>query len=238
MTMYPRIHGILSKDFNNGCLPRSDIKGLYNFEDSNDLGWPTISDNYLTNVNGVTQTTGKLGNGIEVVEANSSYMTINEAPTEFSNGQGDFTVSIWFYPYTVDDSNGLVGVYGTGGTFSEWLLYHPSSSKDALFAIVTDVAFYSVATGDASTPNQWYLFVGGIEGTDIFVSLNGGAKVTAPYTGTPIVGTPGVNKSPFSIGQSAGIYSDGVIDQVALYNKALSNTEIACVYNAGAGTRL
>ena len=87
------------------------------------------------------------------------------------------------------------------------------------------------------TPGRWY---------HIAYSFDGPTKQQALYVDTALVaigvGTknPGYDTSPFLLGcdLAGGGYAYpllGRIDEAALYNRALSASEIAAVYTAGAG---
>jgi len=80
---------------------------------------------------------------------------------------------------------------------------------------------------------QWVHIVTGYNGTNVFGYKNG-VKVLDQYIGK----TPMTNNQPLYIGTDTlmgGRYLDGIIDEVAIYNRALTQSEVTAHYNGGTG---
>jgi hypothetical protein len=101
------------------------------------------------------------------------------------------------------------------------------------------VVFYASGTTNlslmASTRNvndgQWHHVAGVYDGTNISLYVDGTLDVSQPDTGSILQ-----NNQPVEIGQIAGAAGDifnGLIDEVSIYHRALSASEIAAIYNAG-----
>ena len=78
---------------------------------------------------------------------------------------------------------------------------------------------------------QWYHYVGVYDGSNVMAYLNGVLVQSNPYVGGSIAAS-GID---VSIGRNAstGDYFDGAIDDVRIYNRALSATEVAKLYQSG-----
>jgi len=97
---------------------------------------------------------------------------------------------------------------------------------------------YYAATGSAVSANQWYHVVG-------VWNRNGGVKNLRIYVNGSLAGTATVNADMDAntvyviIGRlyypTVNQYFNGLIDDVRIYNRVLSDTEITALYNEGAG---
>jgi hypothetical protein len=76
--------------------------------------------------------------------------------------------------------------------------------------------------------NQWYHLAVVRSGTT-FTILTDGVAAGVDSTSIPI---PNVN-APLIISQAEGFFFNGRLDEVSIYDRALSATEIASIYNAG-----
>lgn len=172
---------------------------------------------------------GTLTNGASVVNQRSGraldfangtdYVAISNTPLT-----GTFSVSMWFSRRTIGggDGNCLLGNTGSGGTLLPYVqasnyLIRTDGSASQSYALPTLVAInHVVVTRDQS--NNVRVFTSGIESTS-------GAK--------SISGTFTINM----IGryQVQGYGLDGVMDDIRIYNRALSPQEIINNFNATRG---
>ena len=65
----------------------------------------------------------------------------------------------------------------------------------------------------------------------MYLYVNGVQKAS----GTPD-SVPREGSFPLLIGKGSTLYLDGMIDEAAIWNTALSSTDISSLYNSGAGT--
>jgi len=89
----------------------------------------------------------------------------------------------------------------------------------------------------AITSGVWHhVAVTLVSGGDVNFYLDGVPAGTFPQQGTFGI----TNSQPVRIGTRADGYSyfNGLIDELSIYNRALSSTEIASIYNAGSGGKL
>ena len=80
--------------------------------------------------------------------------------------------------------------------------------------------------------NEWSHVAGVYDGTNIYLYING-----VQYSKAPATGTEAVNYSGVRIGHISWIaaprYFNGIIDEVAIFNTALSTEDIQKVMNKG-----
>ena len=138
------------------------------------------------------------------------------------------TVSAWFRQ-TVASQNGVISKgAGTGGTDN--YLLQTWSDKKAYFSIFS-VTQRQVSSGTTLIPlNQWFHLAGTYDGVTLRLYLNGQQVGTLG-----VAVTPTVNTGPLEIGRDNAstdgvFYFPGKIDEVRVYNRALSPSEIKSLY--------
>ncbi len=140
------------------------------------------------------------------------------------------TVSAWIYPVSYPDPtyNGIVS-WGTRGCYGNMLLSIQNNGRPSMANWCND---FTPNTGSIATLNQW---------NHIACVMNG-QSVTLYMNGQPVSGTlgvmPNVQSQNISIGATdyPGRYFNGKIDEVRIYNRALSEAEIlAGMYNTLTG---
>ncbi|MEM3893579.1 MAG: LamG domain-containing protein [Thermofilum sp.] len=144
-------------------------------------------------------------------------------------GEGNFSVAAWAYPIASLqlDLSKLSWIGGYGSTFG-WGLRFDSG----VFYIQTDVSPYLwSADSGRYWRYAWYHFVGVRDGDTIKIYVNGVLrKSTSGVVGSVnntldvIIGNRGDLQTPFN----------GIIDDVRIYNRALSDDEIRAIYERGA----
>jgi hypothetical protein len=123
--------------------------------------------------------------------------------------------------------------YGSDSTDAPYDLYFVGSGKIAAqFTLTTGVA---VVTSGVLQPNTTYYVVGTFDGTTARLYINGALVGSTVKTGTL---TAYDSKHGLAIGDDAG-FSDpgygGSVDEVAVYTKALSASDISAHYAAAIG---
>jgi len=183
----------------------------------------------LANNNGVTLGTGIIGGDAVFVSSNSQSLS---NITQFT-AQTSFTASAWFKMSSVGsgtrrdifDSISDIG-FGCSISTSDTILFSYGVNgspidNDSGFQIIDTNWHYLTYTFDGGT----YDLKGYIDGV-LVDSIN---------TGNPA--SPWADGAPTCIGQ-AGVsvfFFDGQIDEVGIWNRALSQSEVTELYNSGAG---
>ncbi len=142
----------------------------------------------------------------------------------------NFSVSVWSkWDSKPSGSVGIVGNFRTGGGGTQPGLAIAKHNGTNVFRFYTGQNDYVAGTTNFST-NTWYHVVGTYDGSNIKIYVNGVLEGTQPYTGTPLTTT-----EPLVIGRMYGNYSgyyhDGLINQVRLFNSAVSASQVTELYN-------
>ena len=146
----------------------------------------------------------------------------------FPAGTNSRTIECWvFIKSFIPGAESLFAVYGPTGTPGQCYGIGAYTDQRLYFS-----QWGLIVEGPVLTTNQWYHVAVTSEGTnDIILYLNG----TNVASGSLPFDTPagsqmfigGVN-APYNTRQLIGL-----IDEVSIYNRALSSNEIASIYNAG-----
>jgi len=148
-----------------------------------------------------------------------------EVPYDDSlNLSSGFSVSTWFYADDASVSRDLV-YRGSGSNFNNnYQIYY--GGYDMYFRVGNcSDSTYSVDVNVLES-NKWYHAVGVYNTSDVLIYLDGILVGTKSWVG----GTPCGKSNPLTIGRRNNAGS-GITDEVRIYNRSLSATEIAGLYN-------
>jgi len=166
---------------------------------------------------------GKYGVGVSFNGVNNYIDIGNSSPIR--NFTNQITVSVWA-KYSAYGGGGqsysVLAVKGTPWTF---LMENPSNK--IRFRVTAGGQDLAAADSQTHNLNQWYHFVGTYDGQNIKMYKDGMLVGTTPATGNL-----GVNDVSAKIGTFTGTtYNfNGLIDEVRIYNRALSSTEVYQLY--------
>jgi hypothetical protein len=215
--------------------PNNGLVGYWSFDENTGTlaGDASGNGNTGTLTNGPTWTTGKLGKAINFDGAND-YVTMGD-PTALKLA-GAFTISAWIYPESFGgNSRGRI-VDKNSGFIAGYLLDLDNFNTTNGIAVAVNDGFSATSRSrifsNAVTLNKWQHIIALFDGTNVTV-YNNGVSVGASQTLT--VPTSGTDN--FVIGGRTTDNTrnfDGYIDEVRVYNRALSGTEITNLYNLGA----
>lgn len=219
--------------------PRNDLNtnglvGLWSFN-GDDISGTTAYDrsgsgNNGTLTNGPAVTQGKVGQALDFDGTNDYVST---ADYSYSNAQA-FTMSVWFKADTVS---------GNQVIFSKETYEYNLRLTDATLAFAywdtggvgaIDLSYSNVAA------NRWYLVGVTYDGSGAAYMYVDGVRVASD---TNIVNTFQNKAEALRIGGGYHIsgnpgYLNGQIDEMRVYNRALSAGEIQSLYAAGGGTKI
>lgn len=220
---------------------KTGLVGEWSFDDATGTKATDFSGNgntgTLTNMEATDWVNGYRGKALSF-DGVDEYVSIpDSSPTSPTN----ITISAWIYCTGGDNNYRGIVTKGNGSNSQSFALQLHSSQSDG----PNKIEFWVSTNGSALTS---------IFGTDTFSaaggSLNGWKHIVATYDGTTMrLYSNGVQQSTgtsasgnvfdsttaISIGKWAGANSDyfpGSIDDVRIYNRALSATEVQNLYNA------
>jgi len=177
---------------------------------------------------------GKFGGCLEF-DGTDDYVTIPSV-TAWDWATANYTIEMWVYNTENKESTGQ-------GPLHIGKMEHDSPSQYWSFGTEVNgvVEFYywngaqQRVTGTTVVPlNTWTHLTMTLSGTTISLFIDGVIEKEGIVSGTP--GTDG--SMPLIFGANNNHYFNGSIDEVAIYNRALSTDEIKMAYNAGAAALL
>ena len=206
-------------------IPTNQLAAIYRFDEGTgtttaDASW---NDNTGTLSNAVWITAGMYGSCLSF--NGTAWVTVNDSPSlDLTNGM---TLEAWVCPagaisnwstFIIKEIPGS----GDGGNYG-YLLAADFEGRPAI-NISTTSGNYQQAVGPSTlSSNTWTYLAGTYDGTTIKLYVNGIEVAETPATGS-ILTSP----QPLRIGGNAiwGEYFSGSIDDVRIYNQALSQGQI------------
>jgi hypothetical protein len=191
-------------------FPASDLLAFWKLADTSDSSG---NGNTLTNNNSVAFVAGKIGNAAEFDGTNSLSRTM---AVDFSQ---DFTVSLWCKPADVE----TYGVMLIGNAAETWNIAYTGNGTIDINNAAT--GFLNVA----AAPEQWHHVVATRNSTTTKVWLNG---VLADQDDNQTTS----EALSIHLGSNDGeLDYTGLLDAVGIWERVLSDAEIAALWNSGSG---
>lgn len=223
--------GLLPIDYGDksllGYYPLDEASGAQavDYSGKNHEGWM-----YSSSTNAFLGTTAncKTGGCLSFDGVDDSMRITSIPASDFNTIHGPSTISLWFRPSVVPVASSK---YVFSDYCTEWGVYQNASS-------VLGIAYPSV-DGGAVQANTWYHAVvthehpSGLSNTVVKLYVNGVLKNSNVFSVTTQNGY--VNDPPFTLGLdtcTANSAFAGLVDQVRIYNRALSAEEVQALYNS------
>ena len=139
-----------------------------------------------------------------------------------------FTWSAWFYCTAIDRYNLIVDSATSTQTTNGYILFIRNSNNKIVFGSYSSTDYLDSTT--AVTANTWFHVAATHEAGSDKLYVNG--SLEASGSASNFNTTDAVN---LRIGSSSvyGLYHQGLIDEVAFFNSALSASNITSIYNSG-----
>jgi len=220
-------------------MPLTDnIVSYWKLDESSGNAADSVASNTLTNNNTATFVAGKINNGTDLESDSFQYFSIADASQTGLDLSGDLSFSMWIKAESLSASterpliSKRVGAdnqrsyhfkLGSSGSGIGLLWYTDGSTIGGNLSVAwtpSTATWYHVAVTKSSTTAKFYID-GAQQGTD-----QTGSNATI-FNGT----------APFELGAfvDSPEYWDGIIDEVGVWSRALTDAEIISLYNSGAG---
>ncbi len=214
--------GLFHAQSGGSAAPSSLLTGLvsyYKFQNTSD----SAGSNTLTNNNLVTFVAGKVGNASTYVLGSSQYL---DRASQTWGVADAWTFAFWFKSTTGNHNEGLVQLGNNGSAPVDFF----KSDTDYVYtgcvfvnglSVPANTWVFRVVTYDGAVTHIW----------DDDVDL-GGSSAACGFSDSsrPLyVGTDSNGSGPLE-------YFGGQIDELGIWNRALTSGEIGTLWNSGAGT--
>ena len=202
----------------------NNLVAYYKLDDPNDA----LGLNNLTNVNSVTFDSGVIGNCADLTPSNTN-KTLKTSSTYGMTYNSPRSISCWVNMPVLPTGTNLWVVFAlifntSPGNYTP-ILYHGTNGwEDGTSTLI----------GGTALPNTWYHVVTVVDwvGGTIKTYINNLLVAThATFSGNFAANTGG-----FSIGQQTNVWWGSVkVDEVGIWNRVLTSTEVTQLYNSGVG---
>ena len=188
-----------------------------------------VGTNHGTLINGTTFASGRVGQAFSF-DGVDDYITVPHSPNLHPS---DITVDAWIkvkptaeYQLVIDKGHG-------NGNASGWVLQiRPEGVIDFCYGN-GDPSWNGTCATSASilTDDAWHHVAGTLDGITIRIYIDGVLEGSPPYPGTPQTNDQDIYIGTAWWGEPR--FFNGLIDEVGIFNRALTADEIAAVYYAG-----
>jgi hypothetical protein len=200
------------------------------------IAYDSKGDNDGNLVNGPVWTTGKIGGGLSF-DGSNDYV---EFPYDDSIGPGYITMSAWVRPDIISRGMMLIGKSKYSDCSSEQYAFAidtggiPMSSIKRNSSCAIGQGWKQVLSSSAVAAGQWYLVTSTWDGSVFKIYVNGELKGTNSSVPAGLIDYCPGGTLRFGIwwSQDPGPFQ-GVMDDVRIYNRALSAAEIWQLYQSG-----
>jgi len=204
------------------------LKGSWHFDEgSGTTAYDDSGNGNNGTIYGATWVSGKFGQALSF-DGVDDYV---EIPNSASlNPTNEITVEAWFYPVSYTSGTGWHGIVGKAPYTNGYLLWVEETGSVSGLIYVGGIR-YNVYSGYNAPLNQWTHAVYTVKQgrMDIYINGQWRAKTDIP------TGAFNTNTNPLRIaGQgedSTQPWFRGLIDDVRIYNRALTDAEISDLYN-------
>ncbi len=179
-------------------------------------------------VQNVSYSAGKVGQAFTFNGSDGYISLANESAFDFRFA---VTVDAWIKTDQLASAEDWAPIVAKGDT--AWRLHRYRNTNFAGFSINTGTTGYDVFGATNINDGQWHHLAGIFDGTTIYVYVDG--VLDGPNATLAVPGPIDTNDYEVRIGNNSQIESrfwNGQIDEVEIFNTALSGTDIANIYNA------
>jgi hypothetical protein len=216
---------------------KTSLVAYYSMEDSSGSGAvDSFAANNMTLNGTLGSAAGKISNCRTSSGSSANYLSLSSV-AGFSPGSGNFTLTFWAKSALVGQGGAYPIVLSKDGNSSneEWLIYIDAGANSPVLEVTSNGSSKShvTATGSIFGDTSWHFVAAEWDGTNLAISVDGGAFATTGYTGSIFSGTGPVRM--FADVSSSNSW-DGSLDEVAFWKgRALTITEVGTLYNSGVG---
>ena len=195
--------------------PRNGLVAEYQFSgNANDTG----GNNDHGTVIGATLAADRFGNANAAYSFDGVDDEITCLADNFASGD-NVSVSLWFN----------IDAMPPTSRYFAWCSDFVMFVHSAALGIVISIPASESASGTISAFNQWHHLLGTYDGTNVVAYINGVLVDTTNHPGN--IDDP---DDPLTFGHHFSVFYDGLLDDVRIYNRTITDTnEIYALYHEG-----
>jgi hypothetical protein len=209
--------------------PHPGLAGWWSFDE----GIGTVASDSSGNGNtgtiyGATWVSGTYGQALSFGGA-SDYVQVPDSTSLRDAGNSNRTIEFWakFTTLSTTPNIQMIGLFETNTIGNRLFLYGNRDNFWTSFRTATSVQDYAANINFAEVLNGWHHFALVYDGAHVYIYLDGNLRNSGVLTGNwanvPVIFKVDANPLAFA----------GAIDEVRIYNKALSTTDIQADFNSG-----
>jgi hypothetical protein len=214
-----------------------NASGLVAWWKAENNAYDSVGGNHGTPQGGVSYATGQVGQAFSLDGVDDYVDVPNSASL---NPASAITVAAWYRPVTFkgNGSNAIVskGFTSHAEPYYQYHIgvngdqYNSATARPASFSFTVSPGGNRVVIETAENtwiPGNWYYLVGIYDGNEVKLYVNGVLKASTSATGTLTDYGKSLRIGAFNNISSSIDYTPGLIDEVKVYNRALSASEVA-----------
>lgn len=214
---------------------RAGLVSYWKFDETSGTAYDATSTNALTNNNGTPFITGKISNAADLERASSQSFSIADGSQSGLDITGDVSFSFWVKPETVD-FNTVIAKFGASGNRSYRVL-----QADGGFYL--DVINSSDTSAQGAWPTlgltagNWYHIVITWKASTSKANLYVNGAVQTEKTTSGVTNLKN-STATFAVGSDSDLAAnlgDGLVDEVGVWNRVLTTSEVSGLYGSGSG---
>ena len=207
----------------------TDILGYYDFDETTGtvLIDVTGNGNNGTNSNAIVNQSGILGKAYDFVSASPSFILFD---TPLLDTISAFSISFWVNIDTIGQNQMLVS---NGANTAGFYMYYGGCGANTMYVNFGAQALSPYPSALGITQATWTHMVSTYDGADTYRLYIDGV---GSYNNTAVTGELNATRN-FTIGTWHGgsLYSDALFDEVGIWERELSVSEVQDLYNGGTG---
>jgi hypothetical protein len=189
-----------------------------------------VGTNNGTLVNGTGFAPGEVGWAFSFNGSLSNYVSIPDSPS-LDVFTTKITIELWLKSNQSGANPDWRGIFSKGN--SSWRLLGTTGSGTVTFG-TTGLANLQLIGSRNVNDGQWHHVAAVYDGTNEYLYVDGALDVSTPNTGSiSQTSDPVYIGNVANTGNSGKYYFNGLIDEVSIYNRALTASEIEAIYAAG-----
>lgn len=210
----------------SASAPTNGLVGYWKLDESSGLIASDSSGNNYTGTlkNNPTWVSGYIGNGLNFNGANHYVQVADNANINLAGTP--YTISFWFqHNLSSSQAAGVMNKFGNGG-----YLLGISGGKFLVRHVATG-ANYTLSGNVTLSSGIWYHATIVYDRSTLKIYINGNLDKQMNATADLAA-----NTSQLELGRFSSAYYKGLLDEVRIYNRALSPSEVLDIYNDTGGT--